>query len=115
MPERGKAAQPWARGTVGLRSDGRYEGREPSEKIPPAEKSRSVYSRTECKEIRKLRELRREWEDGYKVDAEPRPAQVYRYLASPQLVGIPVHERCDRAKRPRCHVEVAIPSDAARR
>jgi hypothetical protein len=49
MPERGKAAQPWARGTVRLRSDGRYEGREPSEKIPPAEKSRSVYSRTECK------------------------------------------------------------------
>jgi hypothetical protein len=56
----GKGSSAKGEGDSPAEVGGRYEGREPSETIPPAEKSRSVYNRTECKVIRKLRELRRE-------------------------------------------------------
>jgi hypothetical protein len=46
-------------GTIRWRSDGRCEGREPPETVPPGEKPRSVYGNSEREVIRKLRELRR--------------------------------------------------------
>jgi hypothetical protein len=36
-------------GTIRLRADGRYEGREPPETVPSGEKQRSVYGRSETK------------------------------------------------------------------
>ena len=56
-------------GTVRLRADGRYEGREPPETVPPGEKQRCVYGRSEREVLRKLRELRRDREQGLNFDA----------------------------------------------
>jgi hypothetical protein len=51
-------------GTIRLRSDGRYEGREPPEIVPPGEKPRSFYANSEREVAKKLRQARREREQG---------------------------------------------------
>ena len=56
-------------GTIRLRADGRYEGRESPETVPPGERQRSVYGSSEREVIRKLRELRRDREQGLNFDA----------------------------------------------
>jgi hypothetical protein len=59
--------RPKGEGTIRWRADGRCEGREPPETVPPGEKPRSVYGRkgdspaAQEREVkRKLREMRRE-------------------------------------------------------
>lgn len=56
--------RPKGEGTIRLRSDGRYEGREPPEIVPPGEKARSFYGKTEREVAKKIREARREREQG---------------------------------------------------
>ena len=51
-------------GTIRLRSDGRYEGREPPEIVPSGEKPRSFYGKSEQEVARKIRRARREREQG---------------------------------------------------
>ena len=51
-------------GTIRLRSDGRYEGREPPEIVPLGEKPRSFYGKSEQEVARKIRQARREREQG---------------------------------------------------
>ena len=51
-------------GTIRLRADGRYEGREPAEIVPPGEKPRSFYGKSERDVAKKIRQARREREQG---------------------------------------------------
>src|SRR5215210_1932511 len=51
-------------GTIRLRSDGRYEGREPPEIVPLGEKPRSFYGKSEQEVAKKIRQARREREQG---------------------------------------------------
>ena len=51
-------------GTIRLRSDERYEGREPPETVPSGEKARSFYGKTEWEVAKKIRQARREREQG---------------------------------------------------
>jgi len=78
MPRGEKHRRTKGEGTIRWRSDGRCEGREPPEIVPPEERPRSVSARSEREVIRKLRELRREREEGYKFDA--RRVTVGQYL-----------------------------------
>ena len=61
MTERRRAK---GEGTIRLRSDGRYEGREPPEIVPPGEKSRSFYGKSEREVAKKIRRACREREQG---------------------------------------------------
>ena len=54
-------------GTIRLRSDGRYEGREPPEIVPTGEKPRSFYGKSEREVARKIRQARYEREQGLKT------------------------------------------------
>jgi hypothetical protein len=74
-----KERRPKGEGTIRWRSDGRCEGREPPETVPPGEKPRSVYGRSEREVIRKLRELRREREEGLRT-SDARKLTVGTYL-----------------------------------
>ena len=60
-------------GTIRLRSDGRYEGREPPEIVPPGEKPRSFYGKSEREVAKKIRQARREREQGLSARARRLP------------------------------------------
>jgi integrase len=66
-------------GTIRLRSDRRYEGREPQEIVPLGEKPRSFYGKSEQEVARKIRQARREREQG--LNARSRQT-VAAYLES---------------------------------
>jgi integrase len=76
MTERRRAK---GEGTIRLRSDGRYEGREPPEIVPLGEKSRSFYGKSEREVAKKIRQARREREQG--LNARSRQT-VAAYLES---------------------------------
>lgn len=76
MTERRRAK---GEGTIRLRSDGRYEGREPPEIVPPGEKPRSFYGKSEREVAKKIRQARREREQG--LNARSRQT-VAAYLES---------------------------------
>jgi integrase len=67
------------KGTIRLRSDGRYEGLEPPEIVPLGEKPRSFYGKSEQEVARKIRQSRREREQG--LNARSRQT-VAAYLES---------------------------------
>lgn len=54
----GEGRRPKGEGTIRLRSDGRYEGREPPEVVPPGEKPRSFYGKSEREVAQKIRPAR---------------------------------------------------------
>lgn len=73
-------------GTIRWRSDGRCEGREPPEIMSPGERPRSAYGRKgdspakqEWDVKRKLREMRREREEGLRT-LDARRLTVGQYL-----------------------------------
>jgi len=71
-------------GTIRLRSDGRYEGREPPEIVPLGEKPRSFYGKSVQEVARKIRQARREREQG--LNARSRQtvgAYLESWLAGP--------------------------------
>lgn len=71
--------RPKGEGTIRLRSDGRYEGREPPEIVPAGEKPRSFYGKSEREVAKKIRQARREREEG--MNARSRQT-VAAYLES---------------------------------
>lgn len=71
--------RPKGEGTIRLRADGRYEGREPPEIVPAGEKPRSFYGKSEREVAKKIREARRDREQG--LNARSRQT-VASYLES---------------------------------
>ena len=94
-------------GTIRWRSDGRCEGREPPETVPPGEKPRSVYGNSEREVIRKLRELRREREEGLRAsDARKLTVGAYleRWIEGPLRASVSKSTHDDYAHLARRHL-----------
>jgi len=97
-------------GTVRLRADGRYEGREPPETVPPGEKQRSVYGRSEREVLRKLREIRRDREQGLNFDAARLTVGEYleRWIEGPLKGSVAKKTQDDYAHMSRRHLIPAL-------
>ncbi len=97
-------------GTVRLRADGRYEGREPPETVPPGEKQRSVYGRSEREVLRKLREIRRDREQGLNFDAARLTVGEYleRWIEGPLKGSVAKKTHDDYAHMSRRHLIPAL-------
>jgi integrase len=97
-------------GTIRLRADGRYECREPPKTVPPGEKQRSVYGRSEREVIRKLRELRRDREQGLNFDAARLTVGEYleRWIEGPLKGSVAKKTHDDYAHMARRHLIPAL-------
>src|SRR5215217_2781487 len=97
-------------GTVRLRADGRYEGREPPETVPPGEKQRSVYGGSEREVLRKLREIRRDREQGLNFDAARLTVGEYleRWIEGPLKGSVAKKTQDDYAHMSRRHLIPAL-------